>query len=399
LRAKAAEGLCCVILSCPNKGVVNGRRVIPACEAHRQTWLRQKLRLRHPKLNPASRRPREGWGVDISNPDEMAACLSMVPVPSAIIDLVRKIEHVNQKGSDFYIDFEFASLPRPRKEGEVVAERIPVEIAVLRLDGQIVIDTPIKYSQSIPELLAGVPRTGPQANFTWGVMRSTYGQDEETWGKTWDEVRQILLDAGMNRNNYLVEWSNNRIDYSLLKMIMEEHSPSNSILLIPYWKAILPGFSSMSLSYFHPFICPGSKLHEHAHQAGFDSFMLVDGMRTMIDLAHRDDPQVEDQVVNELRTDEQILQSQEQLKKEYDDDDYDDDQTWDDIDSLDIQVADKEAMDVMTNEEKELVDLFQKSLGTLPSADETSSPTSIPSVRGNEDYKVKSEIDEEEDGL
>jgi hypothetical protein len=155
----------------------------------------------------------------------------------------------------------------------------------------------------------------------------------------------------------------------------------------------------MSLSYRHPLICPDSKLHEYAHKAGFDSFMLVDGMRTMVDLAHRDDPQVEDRVVNELRTDEQILQSQEQLRKEYvDDGDHDDDHTWDDIDSLDIQVADKEAMEVMTNEEKELVDLFQKSLGTLPSTDETSSPTSIPSLRGNDDYKAESEI-EEEDGI
>ena len=75
------------------------------------------------------------------------------------------------------------------------------------------------------------------------------------------------------------------------------------------------------------------------------------------------------------------MQSQEQLKKEYDVDDYDDDETWDDIDSLDIQVADKKATEAMTNEEKEFVDLFQKSLGTLPSVGETSSPTSIPSVR------------------
>jgi hypothetical protein len=109
----------------------------------------------------------------------MAACLSMVPVPPAIIDLVRKIEQVNKKDGDFYIGFEFASLPYPRKEKEVVAERIPIEIAVLRLDGQIVVETPIKYSQSIPELLAGVPRTGPPANFTWSVMRSTYDQEEE----------------------------------------------------------------------------------------------------------------------------------------------------------------------------------------------------------------------------
>jgi hypothetical protein len=143
-------------------------------------------------LNPASRRPREGWGVDISNPDEMAACLSMVPVPFAIIDLVMKIEQVNKEGGDFYIDFEFAPLPRLQK-GEVAVERIPVEIAVLRLDRQIVIDTPIKYNQSIPELLAGVPRTGTPANFTWGVMWSTYGQEEETWGKTWDETVVIIV--------------------------------------------------------------------------------------------------------------------------------------------------------------------------------------------------------------
>ena len=133
-------------------------------------------------------------------------------------------------------------------------------------------------------------------------------------GRTWDKVRQVLLDAGMNRNNYLVEWSNSRIDYSLLKMIMEEHSPSNSMLLIPYWAAILPGFLNMSLSYFHSFICLGSKLQEYAHQAGFDSFMLIDGMRAMIDLAHRDDTQVEDQV-NKIQINKQILQSQEQRKR------------------------------------------------------------------------------------
>ena len=55
-------------------------------------------------------------------------------------------------------------------------------------------------------------------------------------------------------------------------------------------------------------------------------------------------------------------------------------------------------MEAISNEEKELVDLFQKILGTLPSGDETSSLTSIPSVRGR-DCKVKSEIDDEKDGV
>jgi hypothetical protein len=107
--------------------------------------------------------------------------------------------------------------------------------------------------------------------------------------------------------------------------------------------------------------------------------MLIEGMRTMIDLTHRDDTQIEDSAVDKLRTDEQILQSQEQLKREYDDDDDDGDgdddgdddgdQIWDNIDSLDTQVADEEATKAMTNEEKELAYLFQKSLGTLSSAD------------------------------
>lgn len=77
----------------------------------------------------------------------------------------------------------------------------------------------------------------------------------------------------------------------------------------------------MSLSYFHHFICPDSKFHEYAHQAGFDSFMLIDRMSTMVNIAHRDGTQVENRVVNKPRTDEQIMQSREQLKKKYDDDD------------------------------------------------------------------------------
>ena len=85
---------------------------------------------------------------------------------------------------------------------------------------------------------------------------------------------------------------------------MKEYTSSNLILLIYYWKAILLGFLSISLLYFHPFICPDSKLRKYVNQAGFDSFMLIDGMKTLIDLTYRDNPQVEDQVINELQTDE-----------------------------------------------------------------------------------------------
>lgn len=120
-------------------------------------------------------------------------------------------------------------------------------------------------------------------------MRKVNGQGEETWGLTWEEIRQKLTDAGMNRDSFLVEWSNLRIDHRLLQKIMKDDTPSNSVMLVNHWKAILPGFSSMRLGYFHSFIYPDSTVREYSHQAGFDSLMLVDGMKAMVDLVHRDE--------------------------------------------------------------------------------------------------------------
>ena len=85
-------------------------------------------------------------------------------MPVEILELVRNMERANAKNDDFYIDIEFATLPR--RQCDKIAERIPVEIAVRRLDGESVIDSPIKYCQSIPEILGTVPRIGRSANFT-----------------------------------------------------------------------------------------------------------------------------------------------------------------------------------------------------------------------------------------
>jgi hypothetical protein len=216
-------------------------------------------------------------------------------------------------------------------------------------------------------------------------------------GMTWDEIRQTSLDAGMNRNSCLMEWSRSGIDHKFIRMIMGEDTPSNPMRLIPYWRAILPGFSSMALSYFHSSVRPDSELPQFAYQAVFDCFLLIDVMRTMLDLTHRDNVKDEGQYGNELPRDEQILQSQEQLEKEYGDDD---DEALDDIDSLDIQVVDKEVMEAMTDQEQEIVDLFQKYLNIqpLPSSDKTSGPTSVSSVKGSEDDPVNPAMDEEKNG-
>ncbi|OCK73267.1 hypothetical protein K432DRAFT_410834 [Lepidopterella palustris CBS 459.81] len=117
-------------------------------------------------------------------------------------------------------------------------------------------------------------------------------KNKRSGGITWDKIRQ----------------SNYGIDHKLMRMIMKEHIPSNLVLLILYWKAFLPGFSSMRLGYFQFFIYPDFGLHEYLHRAGFDSFMIIKAMSIMIDLPHRDDSQLEDYVVDKLQTDEQILQ-------------------------------------------------------------------------------------------
>jgi len=113
----------------------------------------------------------------------MAVWLSIVPVPSIISDLVRKIEQVNRTGDDlFFTDFEFVLLPERRDIAGMTARHLPVEIAVVRLDGQVVIDTPIKYNQPISELLAGDPSA--EGGRTRGTMQRIYGRGEETSGMT-----------------------------------------------------------------------------------------------------------------------------------------------------------------------------------------------------------------------
>ena len=55
----------------------------------------------------------------ISNPNEVIAYLSLFlfPVPSAVVRLVRKIEHINIGGRYFYVEFKVVSLERFREVG------------------------------------------------------------------------------------------------------------------------------------------------------------------------------------------------------------------------------------------------------------------------------------------
>ena len=146
-------------------------------------------------------------------------------------------------------------------------------------------------------------------------------------------------------------------------MIIGEHTPKDSILLSIHWRKVLPGFLSMSLSYFHQSLYPASKLRERAHQAGPEALMLIDTIRALVDLYHRD----EELAQSTLQINEEILHPQERSVD--DDHDKDDDVDSDDqIEMLDMESAAKQAVKEMTEDDKALLALFEECRRTQRSA-------------------------------
>ncbi|KAL9134147.1 MAG: hypothetical protein Q9175_004667 [Cornicularia normoerica] len=87
--------------------------------------------------------------------------------------------------------------------------------------GEVVDDTLIRYDQSIEEIFADAPRTGPGAKFSWIVVRRIYGRETQTSGMAIDDIRDIIFNAGMNSNSDLVEWSTSGTDRQKLKCSWE----------------------------------------------------------------------------------------------------------------------------------------------------------------------------------
>src|SRR5208282_6690643 len=98
-------------------------------------------------------------------------------------------------------------------------------------------------------------------------------------------------------------------------MIMGVHTPKHSILLPRHWRKVLPGFLTMLLSYFHQLLCPDSKLHERVHRAGPDTLTLIDTIRALIYLCHRDKELVQSTPNRSTQSNEKILYTLEQLRK------------------------------------------------------------------------------------
>jgi len=124
----------------------------------------------------------------------------------------------------------------------------------------------------------------------------------------------------------------------------------------------------MSLSYFHQLLCPDSKLHERAHRAGPDTLTLIDTMKALIYLCHRDKELVQSTLNRLTQSNEKILYTLEQLRKgrnlndDYNEDDVVDMEDDDDdaFEVLDIENTAKMVVEEMTDDSRELLALFEK---------------------------------------
>src|SRR5262249_19024538 len=107
-----------------------------------------------------------------------------------------------------------------------------------------------------------------------------------------------------------------------------------------------------------------------ARRAGPDTLMLIDIIRALIDLYHRD----EELAQSTIQTNEEILHPQERLRKECyvngDQDEGDDDDSDDEIEMLGIESAAKQAVKEMTDDNRALLALFEEYRQTQRSAHE-----------------------------
>ena len=85
---------------------------------------------------------------------------------------------------------------------------------------------------------------------------------------------------------------------------------NNTLLQTPFYLSLLEDRqpcilkNGTELLYFCTFLYPDPSIHEHGHQASFDSLMLVNVMSALIDPTHRDKPRADECGTGELRLDD-----------------------------------------------------------------------------------------------
>jgi len=174
----------------------------------------------------------------------------------------------------FYIDTEFVTEPRSGR-------KIPLEICIYNSLGQEILNTTINHGCSIRTLYT-LPESTPKYQ---GIILKVYGKSSEkiTPGKTFDEIATILENSGFGPRSYMIEWSMNFCDYSMLEIALQSAEknnllpPRSQVLRLNFaWRAVLPPLPiSYKQGHLHRVIFPDDvELPQKAHRALPDVEML-----------------------------------------------------------------------------------------------------------------------------
>ena len=210
---------------------------------------------------------RKGAASKLATSEEVLEFVSKPVSPTSkrpeYLHICRNIVNTDISLPIFYIDTEFANT-------------LMCEIGILDSEGKTVVNNVIDYGDDYLALTNTLPRN------IWvsSVLERYYGS--ESTAKP--DITLVQLCARLEQlgfpNVQLLEWSTSRCDWHSLRRTLTYAGKeillpplANSILAIPMWRSLMPGFWTFSLrELFHMFF-PQSALKVH-HKADVDARKL-----------------------------------------------------------------------------------------------------------------------------
>lgn len=178
LADKETRGLCNATKSCPHPPVEGSSR----CQTHKRAT----------DLVAKALKERENLGKlledSIQNPDEFALLLQR---PEIVLDgaskeslrlLSQGLEDVHVSARTFAMDTEWM-LARG-------GHYVPLDITIMRLNGEVIVSTRVDWDMAIKDLEAY-----SKTRICQQSIRKVYGKSDRTWGKTPEQIIDILQNA------------------------------------------------------------------------------------------------------------------------------------------------------------------------------------------------------------
>ncbi|KAI7776853.1 hypothetical protein LA080_004384 [Diaporthe eres] len=178
LADKETQGLCSATESCPHPALEGSFR----CQIHEKpvSALDKALKDREEQCKLLAD--------SIQNPDEFALLLQRPEIflsgtsKASLSNLALGLDGVHGSSKAFVMDTEFIQV----RGGHLV----PLDLTIMRLDGEVIVSTRVDWDMTIKDLEAFCKTRIGQS-----TIRKVYGKSDRTWGKTPEQIIDILQNA------------------------------------------------------------------------------------------------------------------------------------------------------------------------------------------------------------